>query len=196
MYFWGRWCRDRMVVGFIPTYDISVYHHWCWEFETCSWWGIFDTTLCNKFCQQHATGRWFSPVSSTNKTDRHDITEILLKVALIITTHVFFKFLCNTKLLNNLPTYNWFFSKCLFLFCVVAGCAEQLSSPERHSPPGFLFMSPCMRYTTWLIYMINIALPVIVHCIRFLYSAKKIQCLCLYMFTIYLIKIKFSYLTL
>jgi len=32
-----------------------------------------------------ATGRWFSlgtPVSSTNKTDRHDITEILLKVAL------------------------------------------------------------------------------------------------------------------
>jgi hypothetical protein len=35
-------------------------------------------------CQWHATGRWFSPgspVSSTNKTDRHDITEILLKVA-------------------------------------------------------------------------------------------------------------------
>jgi hypothetical protein len=30
-------------------------------------------------------GRWFSPgspASSTNKTDRHDITEILLKVAL------------------------------------------------------------------------------------------------------------------
>jgi hypothetical protein len=32
------------------------------------------------------TGWWFSPgtpVSSTNKTDRHDIAEILLKVALI-----------------------------------------------------------------------------------------------------------------
>jgi hypothetical protein len=32
-----------------------------------------------------ATGRWFSPdtpVSSINKTDRHYITEILLKVAL------------------------------------------------------------------------------------------------------------------
>jgi hypothetical protein len=26
--------------------------------------------------------QWFSPVSSTNKTDRHYITEILLKVAL------------------------------------------------------------------------------------------------------------------
>jgi hypothetical protein len=33
------------------------------------------------------TGLWFSPghaVSSTNKTDRHDIAEILLKVALNI----------------------------------------------------------------------------------------------------------------
>jgi hypothetical protein len=31
------------------------------------------------------TGQWFSPntpVSSTNKTDHHDVTEILLKVAL------------------------------------------------------------------------------------------------------------------
>ena len=43
------------------------------------------TTLCDKVCQWLATGRWFSPctpVSSTNKTDRHDITGILLKVAL------------------------------------------------------------------------------------------------------------------
>ena len=37
--------------------------------------------LCDKVCQRHATGLWFSPgtpVSSTNKTDCHDITEILL----------------------------------------------------------------------------------------------------------------------
>ena len=43
------------------------------------------TTLCDKVCQWLATGRWFSPsppVSSTNKTDCHDITEILLRVAL------------------------------------------------------------------------------------------------------------------
>ena len=43
------------------------------------------TTLCDKVCQWLATGRWFSPgtsVSSTNKTDSHDKTEILLKVAL------------------------------------------------------------------------------------------------------------------
>ena len=43
------------------------------------------TTFCDKVCQWLATGLWFSlgsPVSSTNKTDCHDITEILLKVAL------------------------------------------------------------------------------------------------------------------
>ena len=47
--------------------------------------GVLDTTLCDKDCQWLAAGGWFSqgnPVSSTNKTDRHDITEILLKVAL------------------------------------------------------------------------------------------------------------------
>jgi hypothetical protein len=50
-----------------------------------SWWGVLDATLCDKVCQWLATGRWFSPgtlVSSTNKTDHQDITEILLKVAL------------------------------------------------------------------------------------------------------------------
>jgi hypothetical protein len=44
------------------------------------------TTLYDKVFQWLATGRWFSPgspTSYTNKTDRHDITEILLKVALI-----------------------------------------------------------------------------------------------------------------
>ena len=44
--------------------------------------GVLDTTLCDKVCQWLATGRWHTLVSSTNKTDHHDITEILLKVAL------------------------------------------------------------------------------------------------------------------
>jgi hypothetical protein len=35
-----------------------------------------------QICQWLATSRWFSPVSFTNKTDRHHITEILLKVTL------------------------------------------------------------------------------------------------------------------
>jgi hypothetical protein len=43
------------------------------------------TTFCDNICQWIATGRWFSPgppISSTDETDRHDITEILLIVAL------------------------------------------------------------------------------------------------------------------
>ena len=47
--------------------------------------GVLDTTLCDKVCQWLATGQCFSPatpVSSINKTDRHDITEISLKVVL------------------------------------------------------------------------------------------------------------------
>jgi len=73
--FWlGCSGRDRMGVGF--TYN----QWWVWISIRAR-----CTTLCDKFCQWLATGRWFSPgppVSSTNKTDRHDITEILLKVAL------------------------------------------------------------------------------------------------------------------
>jgi hypothetical protein len=41
--------------------------------------------LSDKVYQLLAHGRWFSqgtPASSTTKTDRHDIAEILLKVAL------------------------------------------------------------------------------------------------------------------
>ena len=51
----------------------------------CSWRGVLDTTLSGKVCKWLATGRWVSPgtpVSSTNKTDSHDIIEILLKVVL------------------------------------------------------------------------------------------------------------------
>ena len=58
-------------------------------------WGVLDTTLCDKVCQWLATGRCFSPgtpVSSTNKTDRHDIAEILLKVELNIITLTFICF--------------------------------------------------------------------------------------------------------
>ena len=54
--------------------------------------GVLDKSLCDKVCEWLVAGRWFSPntpVSYTNKTDRHDITEILLRVTLntIIFTH-------------------------------------------------------------------------------------------------------------
>ena len=84
-YFWDRRGRERMVVRFKTTYTISVYHHKSCEFESRSWRGGIDTSLCDKVCQSLATDWWFSPftaISSTNKADRHNITEILSKVAL------------------------------------------------------------------------------------------------------------------
>jgi hypothetical protein len=64
--------RDRMVVGFKTTYNQ------CLSPLTLGvrgeMYSIQNATLCNNVC------RWFSPgtlVSSTNRTDRHDIAEIL-----------------------------------------------------------------------------------------------------------------------
>jgi len=53
--------------------------------------GVLDTTLCDKVWQWLATGLWFSPgspVSTTNKSDRHDIPDILLKVLLNIINQI------------------------------------------------------------------------------------------------------------
>ena len=71
-------------------------------------------TLCDKVCRWLMAGQWFSPgtpVSSTNKTDRHDITEILLKVVLNTITlvnvvvlyqgHPFTQIFLHTLTLNN-----------------------------------------------------------------------------------------------
>ena len=62
------------------------------EFESHSWGGVLDIILCDKFCQWLASGLWFSlgtMVSSANKTDCHNIAEILSKVAL--NTHIHLK---------------------------------------------------------------------------------------------------------
>jgi hypothetical protein len=59
--------------------------------KSCSWRGLLNTTLCDKVCQLLATGQWFSPgtpVSSTNKTDHHDLTEILFKEALSVVSRI------------------------------------------------------------------------------------------------------------
>ena len=60
-----RGCRDRMQ----SPLTLSV--------RTLLRRGVLDKPLCDKVCQRLVAGRWFSPVSSTNKTDRYDITEIL-----------------------------------------------------------------------------------------------------------------------
>ena len=90
--------------------------------------GLLDITLCDKVCQWLAAGRWFSQgtmVSSTNKANRHDISEILLKVALNIITltinHIiyiyrkcwhsdldfWFDFLCFNATFSNFSAISW-----------------------------------------------------------------------------------------
>jgi hypothetical protein len=79
-----------MVVGYTTTYAISAYHHKSCKFQPHSWRGVLDTRLCDKIYQLLATGWWFSLgtlVSSINKTDCHNITEKLLKVALNTMNH-------------------------------------------------------------------------------------------------------------
>ena len=72
----------------VGLYNSLIYNYLCNQCPSSLtlWVRIpLHTTLCYKVSQWLAAGRWLSPgtlVSSTNKTDRHDITEILLKVAL------------------------------------------------------------------------------------------------------------------
>ena len=70
-------------------------------------WGVLDTTLCDKVCQWLATGLCFSPfisISFTNKTGCHNITEILLKVALNTTI------LTLTSTLYSFITYQYYWT--------------------------------------------------------------------------------------
>ena len=74
--------RYRMVVGFTTTSAICDYQ----QFKQRSYRCVIDTTVCDQVCQWLTTYQWY-PLSpqffSTNKTNSHDKTEILLKVALI-----------------------------------------------------------------------------------------------------------------
>jgi len=76
----GRHGRARMVVGFTTTYAISTFHHWCCEFESRSGLGVQHYVI--KLVSDLRQVGGFLRVSFTNKTDRHDIAETLLKVVL------------------------------------------------------------------------------------------------------------------
>jgi hypothetical protein len=79
----GRRCRpgrDRMVVGFTTTCTLVPI-----TTKVVSLNPVHGEVYSIQVCQWLATGRWFSAgtsISSTIKTDRHDITEILMKVTL------------------------------------------------------------------------------------------------------------------
>ena len=72
------WLYGSLIYNYLCNQCLSVLTLWVWiPFK----WGVLNTTLCDQVCHGLAKGRWFSlgtPVSSTNKTDRHDIFEILL----------------------------------------------------------------------------------------------------------------------
>ena len=82
------------------SHDSWIYNYICNQYTsplTFRW-----STLCDKFFQWFATGRWFSPgtlVSSTNKTDSHHVTEILLKVTLNTISHKPIKIHCKIPIL-------------------------------------------------------------------------------------------------
>ena len=94
---------DRMVVAFTTTYAISALS------PLMLWVRISIrarcTTWCDKVCQWLATCWWFPPVSSTNKTDHHDIAEILLKVVLNTITLTPFKWSIKGQRLNDLLSW-------------------------------------------------------------------------------------------
>jgi hypothetical protein len=75
------WSYGNWIYNYLWNQYLSPLTLWA---QSHSWRGLLDT-LCDKVCQWLAIGWWFSPgtpVSSTNITDSHNITEILLKLAL------------------------------------------------------------------------------------------------------------------
>ena len=87
---WPSWSYGSWIYNYLCNQCLSLPTLW---FRIRLRRGVVETTLSDKVCQWLATGRWFSQgtlVSSLNKTDCHDITEILLKVAFytIILTHL------------------------------------------------------------------------------------------------------------
>jgi len=76
------WSYGNFIYNYLCNQCLSPLTLWVWILLRRS---VLDTSVCDKVCQWLEVGRWFSPstpVSSTNKTGRHDIAEILLKVAL------------------------------------------------------------------------------------------------------------------
>ena len=86
----GHCGLDRMVVGFITTYAINAYHHLHCEFEPLSGKVHLIQNYVIKFVSdlwQVGGFLWVLRFPQQIKTYHHDITEILLKVALNTINH-------------------------------------------------------------------------------------------------------------
>ena len=82
--FTGTWSYGTWIYNYRWNQCLSPLTFWV---RLRSWRGVLYATLYDNVGQWLGTDRWFSSgtsVSSTNKTDRQDIFEILLKVALNI----------------------------------------------------------------------------------------------------------------
>ena len=105
------WSYGSLIYNYLCNQCTSPLTLWVW---TPLRRGVLDTKLCDTVCQWIATGRWFSPdtpVSSTNKTDRRDISEILLKVVLnMITLTLTQVYPYET---SNWPMINVFYQYCI-----------------------------------------------------------------------------------
>jgi hypothetical protein len=76
------WSYSSWIYNYLCNQCLSPLKLWI---RTPFWRDVLDTALYDKVCQWLVAGRWFSPgipVFPTNKTERHNIAEILLKVAL------------------------------------------------------------------------------------------------------------------
>jgi hypothetical protein len=86
--------QEQTTFWWEPSYSWSygswIYNYLCNQcLSPLKLWGVLDTTLCDKVYQWLAAGWWFSlgtSVSSTNKTDRHNITDSLGSVLSIFST--------------------------------------------------------------------------------------------------------------
>ena len=73
------WWRKLDYLGENPMQSVSITTKVVSSSHTL---GVLDTTLCDQVCKWLAAGQWFSPGTSTNNSESHYITEILLKVVL------------------------------------------------------------------------------------------------------------------
>jgi len=61
---WGP-SRSWPYGSWIYNCAISTYHHKSCEFESRSWWGVLETTLCDKVCQWLVFSGYFWLLSRT-----------------------------------------------------------------------------------------------------------------------------------
>jgi hypothetical protein len=116
IFLWILFFISESVALWSWSYGSWIYNYLCNQCLSPLMRGVLDTTLCDKVCQWLVTGWGFflvhccTPVSTINKTACHNITEMLLKVALITITlthplnHLSQKY---HNIINQWKTWTW-----------------------------------------------------------------------------------------